>query len=479
MNQEPTDNTTVPSKAIRYTGFGAPAPPAYKIPQRKAIFRSLGVLLNFCKDYIGPDTDMFIREEDWVAWYAKEKKVAEAVRRFSKAEQKKVRNKLQETKAQAPDAEVIKQLTPAVKVFIKAARTIKKKGGNISLDMQQLLQNLKVGGKKYPDDALIASLYRKLSASPSKSRGLHDATDVFRKIKETGKLPTPAHKAFKIFRLAHDENTHISDLAAVVATDPAIAARVLKVANSAFYKSLNPISSVHEAIIRMGLKMIKRISLGLSLISPHKKGPCVDFDYEMFWSESLARAVVARSLTEFKQSDFNSEEAFTVGLLCQIGRLSLATVYPQEYAQVLGRTNPDHPASLKENEREFFGIDHNELSAEMMTDLRLPNVFCQAVRFQDSMEFQKNLTPGTPEYELAGLLQWPAKTAVILTQTGAPREFLESVIREAEQLGLAGNKLAPCFDSMVNEWREMGDILEVKTRKVLPWKEIYAQVSQG
>ena len=172
----------------------------------------------------------------------------------------------------------------------------------------------------------IEAAHRQWGIAGSKSLSTCDATDVFRKIKDTGKLPTPAHKAFKIFCLAHDDTTDISDLAAVVQTDPAIAARILKVANSAFYKSLNPISSIQDAIVRLGIKMIKRISLGASVISTNKKGPCVDFDYELFWSDSVARAVVARNITSIKQSVFNSDEAFTVGLLCQIGRLALASV---------------------------------------------------------------------------------------------------------------------------------------------------------
>ena len=465
------------SETVRYTGIPAATPLKFEDLQKKAIFRTMGFFLCFCKDHIGPDADILKGREDRAVLYAKKIKIAEAVKKYSRADQKKARNKQQRTEARLSDTEMLKQVGQVVKTFHRAAKTIKKKGGNVSLDKQQLLHNLRRGCKGFPRDTILSSLFRRLSSGPNETSDNRDTNDIFRKIKETGKLPTPATKAFKIFRLANDDETNISDLAAIVGTDPAIAARILKIANSAFYKSLNPITSVQEAIIRLGLKMVKRISLGLSLISAHNNGPCVEFDYDLFWAKSLARAVVARNLTDVKQSVFNAEEAFTVGLLCQIGRLAFATAFAKEYADVLRQTGAHSPVILKENEKRAFGIDHNELAAELMADWRLPDVFCKAVRFQDSFDEKKNLTPGSPEYELTGLLQWPAKMSNLFTQSGAKREFLESVIKEASQMDLGGDKLAQWFDSTANEWEEMGDILEVKTRKVRPWNEIYSQIN--
>jgi len=477
MNPDNKDNNCPCRHIMRYRAIPACVSPEEEALQRKAFFRNMGVFLCFGKEYMGPDIDMFKGEPDHGDLKAKDKKVAEAIKRFAKSEQKKTKNTSPRAEDQPTEAEVVKQLGPAIKMFKEAAGAIKRKGGEVRLDMQQLLQNLRAGYKEFPDDPILASLLRKLISGQDKTESIREVTEVFQKIKKTGKLPTPAAKAFKIFRLASDAETDISDLAAVIETDPAIAARVIKIANSAFYKSLKPIRSVQEAIIRLGLKMIKRISLGLSLISAHKKGPCIGFDYELFWAESLARAVVARNIIDVKQSVFTSDEVFTVGLLSQIGRLALAAVYPNEYARVLRQTNSHDPAQLNGNERKAFGMDHNELTAEMMADWRLPEVYCKAVRFQESAEDRKNLPAGSPEYELAHMLQWPAKMSLILTRIGARREFLESIIREAAQLGLQGDELNQRFNTIAAEWREMGEILEVQTREVRPWNEIYAQIN--
>ena len=465
------------SSVFRYAGTPHPVSSKYKTLQRIGLFRNIGILLGLCKDYVGLDTEILKKAGMGIVSTASEKKVADAIKKYKKSEPAKVKNNQKKYKTQLTEAESLSRLKQALSMFLHAAQVIEKKGGKIVFDEQQLLHYLRLGRNEFPNDSLLSSLAKKLSLGREGSSNIPDATDAFQKIKESGKLPTPTSTAFKIFRLANNDNTNISDLTAAVETDPAIAARILKFANSAFYKSLHPVTSIQDAIIRLGIKMIKRISLGSSLISANKIGPCVEFDYELFWSESLARAVIARNITDVKDCVCNREEAYTVGLLCQIGRLALATVYPEKYAVVLKEVNDDNPLLLNHKERQNFGLDHNELAAEMMADWHLPDIFCKAVRFQDSITDRKNLPPGSPEFELASLLQWPAKMSMILTQSGIKRESLKLVIDEASQMGLAGPDFAQRFDSISNEWRELGDIMEVKTRKVLPWNEILSQIN--
>ncbi|MBN1764172.1 MAG: HDOD domain-containing protein [Sedimentisphaerales bacterium] len=473
---EKSTKTNAVSRIIRFTGNPTPVPPEYESLQRRGFFRSMGVLLSFCKDYIGLEANILKACGDSPLPESKSK-VWEGVKRFMKIDRKTASYEQQKAKAQLPESEVIKQLAPAIKGFIKAGGTIQKKGGHLSLDTQQLLYNLRMGCKEYADDAILASLMQKTALDPDEISQIRDVAEVYRKIREEDNLPTPAHKAFQIFRMAYDDNVNMADLAALVQTDPAIASRVLKVANSAFYKSLKPISSVQDAIIRLGLKMIKRISLGLSLIAPNKNGPCLEFNYDLFWSESVARAVVAHNITDIRHSVFKSEEAFTVGLLCQIGRLALATIYPDQYGRILKHIKSHNTAQLIQNERKVFGIDHNELAAEMMADWGLPHIFCTAVRYQDSLDDTQNLVPGSPEFELANLLQWPGKMSIILTHSGVSRTFLESVIHDATQLGLSTNEFDQRFNKITKEWNDMGSILQIKTRIVRPWEEICAQIN--
>jgi len=477
MNNLCKDHPQSSSCIVRYTAKPIAVPAVYEAIQRRGCIRNAGVLLGICHDYVGSGADMAGRSGDQVAFSLTKARVAEASKKHTKTDQKKVKLELQKAQAKLTATDTVKLLAQALKVFINAAHTIEQKNGKVTLDVQQLLDHLRTGRKEFPDDSLLASLCQKLSTSHRGTSDVRDVTDLFQEIKASGKLPTPTAKAFEIFRLANDDNTSISDISAVVETDPAIVTRILKAANSAFYKSLNPVRSVQDAITRLGLAMLKKIALGSSLITDNKKGFCLEFDYELFWSESLARAIAARNLNHIKSNAFNADEAFTVGMLCQIGRLAFASVYPEKYSAILKHTDAGDPIQLTENERKVFGIGHNELAAEMMSDWNLPDIFCQAVRFQDSFEDHKNLVPGSPEYELAGTLQWPAKISTILTQSQIKLSFLKSIINDAGQLGAGPDFFGEKFDAIVNEWTDMGTILEVKTRKVLPWKEIHTRIN--
>ena len=464
---------------LRYTALPMSAPAAEQSARyRQAFSRSASVLFTICQDYLGPDMGVLTGKEYPDLLHVKSRKVRKAVKRFSRTEGKKSRKQLKDGD-RFDETDMVKNMARAGKSFIRAARAIKHQGGQVRLDMERLIRCLRLGHQEFPNDSLINSIFKKLSGNSREKIVAPAESAVYDKIKQAGNLPTPARKAFQVFRLANDPEIDIADLVAVIKTDPAITARILKIANSAYYKTLKPVASVQDATIRLGLNMVKKISLGISLIADHKKGFCPYFNYELFWSDSLARAVAAHNLADVRQSPFNADEAFMVGLLSQIGRLGLALAFPQEYGRVLERCGGPDSRSLREKEKQTFGIDHNDLAAEMMADWHLPEVFCQAVRFQDSLGEEGLLACGSPEYELAALLQWPAKMSHLLTCNEVARDYVEDLVEEAERMGLSGNKLAQRFDSITHEWADMGKILEVKIRKVLSWQEIYSQLSSN
>jgi len=155
----------------------------------------------------------------------------------------------------------------------------------------------------------------------------------YQKLKETNALPSPTGVALELLRLTANEYTSIDAIIAAVESDPALAGRVLKLVNSAFAGVSRRVAAVSVAVRLLGTRTLKNLALGLSLLSNNRNGSCQAFDYEAFWSESLARAVAARQIAA-QLANFPPDEAFTTGLLSKIGRLALATAQPQEYACV-------------------------------------------------------------------------------------------------------------------------------------------------
>lgn len=210
------------------------------------------------------------------------------------------------------------------------------------------------------------------------------ANQAYQKLKDTNALPSSTGVALEILRLASDEKTTLNTISKVIESDPALAGRILKLVNSPFAGVARRVSSISVAVRLLGLRTIKNLALGLSLISNYRNGCCASFDYDHFWSESLARAVAARQIADQLKS-IPADEMLATGLLSQVGRLALATVYPEKYTFIVDRYRAGS-RELADMEYKEFGIDHNQLSAEMMTDWRLQKPFCEAVRFQDTPE---------------------------------------------------------------------------------------------
>jgi HD-like signal output (HDOD) protein len=94
------------------------------------------------------------------------------------------------------------------------------------------------------------------------------------------------------------------------------------------------VASVHNATIRLGIKNVVNLLLGFSMLSKNRVGSCKDFDYPLFWKTSLAQALGAYEIAKLNK-EFSPDELYVCGLLSHIGKLSLATIFPNEYGQIL------------------------------------------------------------------------------------------------------------------------------------------------
>lgn len=298
----------------------------------------------------------------------------------------------------------------------------------------------------------------------------------YKAIKQTNALPSPTGVALEILRLANDESTTIEQLTATVETDPAISSRLLRLVNSPLAGLARRVSSISGAIKLLGIRTVKNLALGFSLVADNREGACAGFDYDTFWSDSLGRAVAARVIAH-RTKGFPPDEAFAAGLLSQIGRLALATVFPETYAYALNLAQEGDVAQLLKTEREVLEIDHNELAAEMFADWYLPESFQVAVRAQDGGEVEP--AADSPGGRLTRILHLAGSVAAVLADPVVYREALAAMVNEAHRLGIRPDILPADFDLIGTEWRETGTVFSVPARRVPPLAEIYAQARRA
>jgi diguanylate cyclase (GGDEF)-like protein len=209
----------------------------------------------------------------------------------------------------------------------------------------------------------------------------NDLKDLSKKI---GKLPTLPGVAIKILQAMQRETPNIGEISEVISADGPLSAKVLRVVNSPFYGLSKKITSVHQAMVYLGLNAVKNLALSFSLLrgfAPKRKGA---FDYVQFSKDSLVGAVAAKSLTE-KINRRHGENAFFLGLLQNIGMLIMVESMPDEYEKVIGEAG-SIGRPLHEIEKNLLGINHMEVGEFVTHSWGLPASFNVPIGFHHCPE---------------------------------------------------------------------------------------------
>lgn len=178
--------------------------------------------------------------------------------------------------------------------------------------------------------------------------------------------------------MAEDDRTSAMDLAQVLATDQALTAKLIRISNSAYYGFARRISTVREAVVMLGFKQVRQVSIGASMMNSFgRRGVNDGFDLDLFWGHSVAVAVASEALAK-KTLGAKPEDAFTAGILHDIGRLVLRQVMPEEFAQAVAIARsgelPLHLAEL-----ETTGFAHDEIGQALGAKWKFPGHLVDAV----------------------------------------------------------------------------------------------------
>ncbi len=277
------------------------------------------------------------------------------------------------------------------------------------------------------------------------------------------KLPSPNGVALAIMQLWEDEHATVTQLAHLVQSDPALSGRLLRLANSAS-TGLRPVISIPEAIVRIGLKTVGELAVAFSIIDVnHDDERCQAFDYLEFWSHCLLMALVSRELGRVT-SIAPPEELFTCALMTRIGLLAFATIYPQAFSDLLDTK----PSDLAAAERQQFGFDHNELSAEMLTDFGLPEVLVEPATFHEHSS-KAHFEEHSRGAKLATLFHLGYQLSKSCLEEGIGEASQASRTKTlARRLGLPTDQLSTLLRQSVNEWREWSKVLEIPAAPLPP-----------
>jgi two-component system, cell cycle response regulator len=291
--------------------------------------------------------------------------------------------------------------------------------------------------------------------------------EVFQTLQASHQLPMPSQTALEVMRLCQCDTTSLEDIARVVQADPTLSAEVLKYANSAFLATGVQVASIQRAAVKLGMKTVSHLALCLSLLATNKQGSCRAFDYERFWSVSLARAIAGKSLAAHAKNA-DPDELFTCALLSHMGELVLASVFPEEYEIILAEHVPCD--TRKTMERMRFDIDSAELTAELFLDWGLPATYALAAGFHEELDTSE-LGESTTR-NVAQLLNLACRFAA-LCSGDRPAAPWFTTTEDLAQAVTGKEGLCPAiFDTLVTHWHEWGKTFAIATIPCPPYEEM-------
>ena len=189
-------------------------------------------------------------------------------------------------------------------------------------------------------------------------------------------LPSAPRVVLEIWSVLGDADASVRALSVVVERDPALSAKILKLANSAYFGLPRPVRDVRTACVVLGFSTIESLAVGVTALDALSRAVSADFDLDGFWVHSVATAIAAEHLAR-RLGLPEPGVAFCGGIVHDVGKLVLATLSPARYRRVLTE-QLDTP--LRERESSEFGADHTEVGAWLTSRWRFPPELVQIVR---------------------------------------------------------------------------------------------------
>lgn len=193
-------------------------------------------------------------------------------------------------------------------------------------------------------------------------------------------LPTLPTVVSKMIQLVDNPKTSATSLARLIYTDQALTARILKLANSAYYGFPREISTVNMAIVVLGFNTVKEMGLSLSVFEVFKGGSDdATFDISRFWQHSIGCGSAARMLAR-RLDNHMIGEAFVAGLLHDIGKIIIRQYLAREFAAIIDKVSRQG-IDLDQAEMEVVGTSHAQVGAWLAEKWNLPRIIVDAIAF--------------------------------------------------------------------------------------------------
>ncbi len=200
-------------------------------------------------------------------------------------------------------------------------------------------------------------------------------------VAQVGEIPVIPKVAERVMDMINNPNTTAVQLQAVIDTDQAIASRLLKIANSAFYGYSGRINNTSHAVMVLGFKTLKSMVLAASIRGVYKRFGLTE---ELLWAHSLFTSIASRYVALEMKLPY-VEDAFIAGLMHNLGMVIMNNEMPEKFSQAIQSFYNDN-VPMVEAEKNVFGFTHKEVGALTVRKWRLSDFLEKVIYYQDRPE---------------------------------------------------------------------------------------------
>lgn len=214
-------------------------------------------------------------------------------------------------------------------------------------------------------------------------------------------LPAFSPQVNELLEVLSDENADIERLSATIENCPGLTARILGLANSAYFALRNPVRTVPDAVRVLGFNVVRSVGLAIIVQGPLDLSRCPQFRAERFWLSALLCGLLSRKAAELRSiPELDPDWAYLSGLLHTLGLPAMVHLFPDDMSEILTAAaeadevaDGQEPPSLCQREERRLGIDHRLAGAHVMERWGLPELLARVARHHHDLDYRGEQWP--------------------------------------------------------------------------------------
>ncbi len=297
------------------------------------------------------------------------------------------------------------------------------------------------------------------------------SSEILRLISAQINLPSPPVIAAQILQTIQNKESSLADLEKIIAADPALTSKLLRIANSAFYSLPCEIGNVSRALSILGTNVIKNIALSFVIASDLRSKTESSLNYDYFWRRSVTAAVAAELVVGLLHE--KNEDIFVTALLQDIGVLIMYLSKGDEYTAAVEQCILDAETNLIQLEQKMYQFDHQQLSWTLLKTWGIPESIVEPVRYHHQPE-------SSPEQyqKTCSILYVANLLSTIYSGAETAQNVRELQTKMEDYFSISADQTRTLLDNVAEKSLDILKIFEIDPGQIKPYSQMLQEANE-